>query len=356
VANEEHVELLKQGSTIWNAWQSENPKILPNLIGADLSGADLSNANLISADLSYTNLKGANLIGAHISIANLYNANLIGAQLIGANLIGTQCSKAMLNTADLSNADLTATTLIGADLSHTNLSNAKLIGANLCYAILGSTNFHATILNSTIFARLDLRFVLELGTAIHEGPSIVDINTIRFPKGEARLPFFRGVGFSETFIDSLPSLLTRATQYESCFLSHAHEDEALARRLYKDLQDKGVRCWFAPHDLRPGQWYRRGIEEAIYLHAKVLLLLSKDAVESGWVAYEVETALNREIQERCELLFPLRLDEAVMQTSQPWARRLQEDRHMSDFTNWHDESVYQQRLTELVRHLKVKPS
>src|ERR1700692_2785571 len=96
-------------------------------------------------------------------------------------------------------------------------------------------------------------------------------------------------------------------------------DKLLARRLYKDLQDKGVRCWFAPHDLQPGQYYRRGIEDDIYLHTKVLLLLSDAAVKSRWVAHEVEMTLNREVKEGCELLFPLRLDEAVIQAREQWA-------------------------------------
>jgi predicted adenine nucleotide alpha hydrolase (AANH) superfamily ATPase len=116
----------------------------------------------------------------------------------------------------------------------------------------------------------------------------------------------------------LPSLLTAAIQYESCFLGYAHQDKALAQRLYKDLQDEGVRCWFAPHDLRPGSYYHRGIEEAIYLQEKLLLLLSEDAIQSRWVETEVLAALDKERHQGCEMLFPVRLDETVMQTSQAW--------------------------------------
>jgi hypothetical protein len=42
MANDEHVALLKQGMTAWNAWRDENPDVLPNLSGADLIGADLA--------------------------------------------------------------------------------------------------------------------------------------------------------------------------------------------------------------------------------------------------------------------------------------------------------------------------
>src|SRR5258708_3580343 len=184
--------------------------------------------------------------------------------------------------------------------------------------------------------------------------STVNANSVKLPEGETRIHFLRGAGFSDTFIDYLPSLLTAAIQYESCFISYAHQDEALAQRLYKDLQDKGVRCWFAPHDLQPGTRYRKGFEDAIYLHDRVLLLLSTHAVQSNWVAHEVETVLELGVLEQRELLFPIRLDEAVMHTTEAWAARLRGTRHIGDFTAWQDETIYQQRFAELLRHLKVK--
>jgi len=33
------------------------------------------------------------------------------------------------------------------------------------------------------------------------------------------------------------------------FISYSSKDQAFAERLHADLQNKGVRCWFAPHDL-----------------------------------------------------------------------------------------------------------
>ena len=45
MANDEHVAMLKQGVDAWNAWRRENPHIRPDLLGADLSGADLRRAD-----------------------------------------------------------------------------------------------------------------------------------------------------------------------------------------------------------------------------------------------------------------------------------------------------------------------
>ena len=61
---------------------------------ADLSGADLSDADFSAADLI-----GAKLSGADLRMANLSGADLIGADLSGANLSGAD-----FNRADLSGA------------------------------------------------------------------------------------------------------------------------------------------------------------------------------------------------------------------------------------------------------------
>jgi hypothetical protein len=57
-----------------------------NLIGANLSGANLSRAYLSGANLSGANLSRAYLSGANLSGANLSRANLSDAYLNGANL------------------------------------------------------------------------------------------------------------------------------------------------------------------------------------------------------------------------------------------------------------------------------
>jgi hypothetical protein len=93
-----------------------------NLIGANLSEADLSKANLREADLSKANLIGANLSGANLIGANLSKADLIGADLSGANLSGADLSGANLIVANLRGANL-----IVANLREANLSEAPKI-------------------------------------------------------------------------------------------------------------------------------------------------------------------------------------------------------------------------------------
>ena len=71
---------------------------------ANLSGADLYQANLRGANLYQANLHEANLSGADLYQANLRGANLSGADLYQANLRGANLSSANLRGADLREA------------------------------------------------------------------------------------------------------------------------------------------------------------------------------------------------------------------------------------------------------------
>jgi hypothetical protein len=81
MANEKHVAQLKKGLAAWNAWRDQNPDIVPDLGGANLSEADLNRVNLAGANLSQANLIMANLIMANLSKANLLEADLSHANL-----------------------------------------------------------------------------------------------------------------------------------------------------------------------------------------------------------------------------------------------------------------------------------
>ena len=84
-------------------------------------------------------------------------------------------------------------------------------------------------------------------------------------------------------INYLPSLLNQPIQFYSCFISYSSKDQEFADRLHADLQNKGVRCWFAPHDMPIGAKIIDAIDEAIRLRDKVLLILSEHSVSSDWV-------------------------------------------------------------------------
>ena len=123
-----------------------------NLVGANLSRANLSNgnlkfANLSGADLSRANLGNGKLKFANLSFANLNGANLSRADFKFANLLRADLSRANLSFANLSFANLNVTNLYGSDLSRANFSRANLNGANLSFANLNGANLYGSDLS-----------------------------------------------------------------------------------------------------------------------------------------------------------------------------------------------------------------
>lgn len=343
-----------------------------NLYSADLHSANLHSAHLSKANLKYTNFSDANLINADLHEADLIGATFIRAnlkcaelddsdlsyaKLSNASLMGASLISTALNDADLSNANLSSANLNDANLASANLDNACLTYVNLERGIFFSTkldnaDLSGATMGNTILYEMDLRKVKGLSNIYHEGPSLVELYTIQLPQDGSALHFLRGVGVPDEWIDILRSTMMYPIQYHSCFISYSNKDDILARRLHADLQDYGVRCWFAPHDMKIGDKIRPRIDEAIHLQEKLLLLLSEHSLASAWVEAEVEAALEKEQQQQREMLFPIRLDESVMQTRQAWAAALRRTRHIGDFTRWTEPTSYQVAFERLLRDLK----
>lgn len=147
-------------------------------------------------------------------------------------------------------------------------------------------------------------------------------------------------------------------QYHSCFISYASQDQAFVERLYADLQQAGVPCWYAPEDLPIGGRIRQVIDDSIHDYDKLLLVLSSHSVGSSWVEKEVETAFDTEAQRKQQgrsdwvMLFPIRLDDTVMQTKEAWAADIRRMRKIGDFSQWKLDDIYQTRLRRLLRDLR----
>jgi hypothetical protein len=204
----------------------------------------------------------------------------------------------------------------------------------------------------SVFGNVDLTGVIGLETCVHHGPSIIDHRTLE-RSGRLPLSFLRGVGLPDNLIEYLPSLLHQAIQHYSCFISYSTKDQEFAERLHADLQNKGVRCWFAPHDLRIGDKILDEIDAAIRLRDKVLLILSEHSIKSDWVEDEVSAGFEEERKRGQIVLFPVRLDEMVMETNEAWAAKLRA-RLIGDFRRWKDHDAYKDSFERVVRDLTIK--
>lgn len=95
----------------------------------------------------------------------------------------------------------------------------------------------------------------------------------------------------------IPRIPTRRTRDSNqVFISHAHEDDAFARRLSADLQAEGWTVWIAPDSIQPGETWveaiNRGLEESSYY----LLVQTPAAAASPWVVTETNVAISMEHQ------------------------------------------------------------
>lgn len=211
------------------------------------------------------------------------------------------------------------------------------------------------LLGGTKFGDSDLSRVKNLKTAKHKGPSTIGIDAIYLSHGKIPDVFLRGAGVPEPFIVQMKALVAAMApiQFYSCFISYSAKDQKFANRLHADLESKNVRCWFAPEDLKTGDEFRMKIDEAIRTYDKLLLVLSENSVKSTWVEKEVETAFEKEKKQGRTVLFPIRLDEAVMGTEETWAADIRRMRHIGDFREWKNHDKYKKSFDRLIQDLRT---
>jgi uncharacterized protein YjbI with pentapeptide repeats len=156
MANQEHLDILKQGVEVWNRWREINPGVRPDLRGVYLGGLELVGANLSKTDLRRAALENADLSKTDLSGANLHVAKLQGADLHRAVLRDADLSDADLSKAILTDADLVRADLSGATLTRANLLGAKLLWANLSAAEMQGTLLEGADLKGAMLVYTDL--------------------------------------------------------------------------------------------------------------------------------------------------------------------------------------------------------
>ena len=325
--NEGDLSRVLAGVEVWNAWRAKREREYPQpFCICDLRGADLRDRDLRQADFRY---------GA-----------LVNVDFRGANLSGARFHGSSLNHSDFSQADIR-----GADFTGTSLESVSF-----ARAIIDDADLSAAKVGATVFAGLNLRAVRGLSEVQHLGPSTIGVDTIALSQGEIPEPFLKGCGVPEEFIRFSRSLVQRPIQFESCFISHSSSDQAFVNKLYGNLQDRGVRVWLATHDLPMGAKIRDGLDTAIHLHDRLIIVLSVNSIDSSWVEKEVETAFDRERRERRQVLFPIRIDSSPMSSAKAWVADIRRQLNIGDFSQWQNQSVYLQSLDRLLAALSTRPT
>jgi hypothetical protein len=155
MANQEHLDILKQGVEVWNTWREQHFEVFVDLdrIYHELQGTNFSGINFMNTKLDWTNLWKSDLSKANLSYTSFVRTNLQEANLNEANLERATLAGAFLEESTLKKANLSYANLRKADLSGADFSGADLSGANLFEANLSGTQFRGANLERANLAR-----------------------------------------------------------------------------------------------------------------------------------------------------------------------------------------------------------
>ena len=76
------------------------------------------------------------------------------------------------------------------------------------------------------------------------------------------------------------------------FLSHNSVDKPWVSRLKENLEGYGVKVWLDRDEIRPGDLFAKALEEGLASSGAVALIVSPEAMASGWVEAEYYRALS----------------------------------------------------------------
>jgi hypothetical protein len=89
------------------------------------------------------------------------------------------------------------------------------------------------------------------------------------------------------------------------FVSHVSEDRQAALEIVDELEQRGVPCWIAPRDVRPGKPFDDEIAEAIEASRAMLLIFSDRCNEHDYIRREITVA-----GESRKVIIPFRIEDA----------------------------------------------
>lgn len=370
MVNKRQLNRFEQGVDDWNKWRqtNRNRKINLseikigdaqlegiNLAGANLEGAVFTNSNLNDADLSNANLKNcslfsaelrrANLNGADLSNGYLNCANLREAQLRDANLSYTYLVGASLQQVDLSRSRLRHANLIQADFSGAQLHGAEIVRSNLLEAI-----FTGATMGETVLTQLDLSAVVDLEWVVHHAPCHIDYYTLSH--GVLPEAFLRGCGLPDDVIETLVEAKKPKKLPALCFISYAEADVEFGIRLHDTLQSAGFRCWMASEESKSIEKLTTENDQLNRVFDKLVLVVSKDALNSDWIEREVNAVLTREQAEEEEILLPIDIDNSTEGFGSEWLNNLKKQHEIIHFNNWNEKVGFVRALEVLVKKLK----
>jgi hypothetical protein len=232
---------------------------------------------------------------------------------------------------------------------------------------------HTRCVSHQKLANTDLSNVIGLESVRHDSASTIGTNTLVRSKGKIPVKFLRGCGLSDWEIESAklynPELaneernkilykiydlqVSQAVQISPLFISYSHANSDFVDRMEKSLNENGIRFWRDIHDATAGKLETQ-IDRAIRHNPTVLLILSKNSIQSDWVEHEVRLARKLEKDLSRDVLCPIALDN-TWKTS-PWPARIMEqvmEYNVLDFSEWKNDEKFEKMFARLIDGLNL---
>jgi TIR domain len=113
------------------------------------------------------------------------------------------------------------------------------------------------------------------------------------------------------------------------FISYTHTDREFAARLAVDLTRAAVNVWYDQWEVAPGDSIVEKINNALRWNDYLVIVLSPEAIQSRWVAREINSSLLQSLEGRSVTLIPVLKEQCILPV-------LIADLHYADFTQSYD--------------------
>lgn len=150
----------------------------------------------------------------------------------------------------------------------------------------------------------------------------------------------------------LQKLQEARSKYYSSFISYSHKDKEFAEKLYNDLMQCDIKCWFDRKTMKSGDDISAKVGEAIVSFDKILVIISQHSLESLWVFKEITLAENKARESVVPVLLPIKIDNHIEEVDNVMTSMFKPQIHIGNFCDWEDPKNYQKSLDQLLKSLE----
>jgi hypothetical protein len=145
MAKDEHVDILRQGVSKWNAWRDKEPSVYPDLSGLDFYDVFLGNDNLYDIPAVY----GANFDNCNLRNAKMRDREFDRCTFRNAQLHMTDCCYAYFSDCNFTNTQMRL-----ARIGSTSFSSCHFESCDFSYSSAEDTRFLDCKIENSLFKKV----------------------------------------------------------------------------------------------------------------------------------------------------------------------------------------------------------